>query len=549
MATVMEKLGGVRALVVGGCCELNTTAHELIVEIGSEMGAYNAAESGEDIRQCTALEINRVRQWLAVQIWRGYQEHINARIRRPNEALVISGCRGSKIKVGKCAFVFCLCETYGKLSLEIMTLNLHTERAETSKGVPVSVKGVAQVKVMANKYLKLSDPGAEDYATAPVVKKGPATVIPSSGGEQKEEQEYVETSEIDIAKIKIASQHFLGRKVDKIARALHETMEGHQRQILGTLTVEQLYRDRAAFSQSVRSHVNEDLNKLGFLLVSYTVTEIRDDQGYMDALGATQTALVRREAEEGKARNENEARKKVAQYKSEADIAAARAVRESHIEQNTQMQAQAESDRDLIMKKAEYKRQTNKANEEADAQTRITKAEQDKVVIKEQTQQREEEAKVLVKVAEQEIERVKTEAAGRSEAELLRQQNEAKGVLVEAQAEAERIKNVGEAEAAAIQRRGEAEAEVMRQKAEAFKQYGEAAIVQSIVDKMPDIAEKIAKPLERTEKMVFISQDGQAGSQLTRDITSIVGTVPEAVEGLTGVNLRGALGRLAGGQA
>ena len=81
MATVMKKLGGVRALVVGGCCELNTTAHELIVEIGSEMGAYNAAESGEDIRQCTALEINRVRQRLAVQIWRDYQEHINARIR------------------------------------------------------------------------------------------------------------------------------------------------------------------------------------------------------------------------------------------------------------------------------------------------------------------------------------------------------------------------------------------------------------------------------------------------------------------------------------
>ena len=69
------------ALVVGGCCELNTTAHELIVEIGGEMGAYNAAESGEDIRQCTALEINRVRQRLAVQIWRDYQEHITARIR------------------------------------------------------------------------------------------------------------------------------------------------------------------------------------------------------------------------------------------------------------------------------------------------------------------------------------------------------------------------------------------------------------------------------------------------------------------------------------
>jgi hypothetical protein len=163
------------------------------------------------------------------------------------------------------------------------------------------------------------------------------------------------------------------------------------------------------------------------------LTACLHNQGYMEALGATQTALVRREAEEGKARNENEARKKVAQYKSEADIASARAIRESHIESNTQLAAQAESDRDLNMKRAEFKRETNKANEEAEAQTRITKAEQDKVVIREVTQQREEEAKVLVNVAIQEVERIKTEASGRSEAELLRQQNEAKGVLVEAQ--------------------------------------------------------------------------------------------------------------------
>ena len=76
-----------RALVVGGCCELNTTAHELLVDIGSEIGAYNAAESGESLAECIALprahslEVNRVRQRLAVQIWRDYQDHINARIR------------------------------------------------------------------------------------------------------------------------------------------------------------------------------------------------------------------------------------------------------------------------------------------------------------------------------------------------------------------------------------------------------------------------------------------------------------------------------------
>ena len=70
--------------MVGGCCELNTTAHELLVDIGSEIGAYNAAESGESLAECIALDIyffHRVRQRLAVQIWGDYQDHLNARIR------------------------------------------------------------------------------------------------------------------------------------------------------------------------------------------------------------------------------------------------------------------------------------------------------------------------------------------------------------------------------------------------------------------------------------------------------------------------------------
>ena len=51
------------------------------MDIGSEIGAYNAAESGESLAECIALDIHRVRQRLAVQIWRDYQDHINARIR------------------------------------------------------------------------------------------------------------------------------------------------------------------------------------------------------------------------------------------------------------------------------------------------------------------------------------------------------------------------------------------------------------------------------------------------------------------------------------
>ena len=66
MASALEGAGGVRALVVGGCCELNTAAHELLADFGSQAGAYNAAESGESLTECIALEINRVRQRLAI---------------------------------------------------------------------------------------------------------------------------------------------------------------------------------------------------------------------------------------------------------------------------------------------------------------------------------------------------------------------------------------------------------------------------------------------------------------------------------------------------
>ena len=78
MASAIERFeGGVRALVCGGCCELNTEAHALLVEMGEAMGTLSAAESKEDARQCRALEIRGVRQRIAVQIWRDYQQHIH----------------------------------------------------------------------------------------------------------------------------------------------------------------------------------------------------------------------------------------------------------------------------------------------------------------------------------------------------------------------------------------------------------------------------------------------------------------------------------------
>ena len=57
--------------------------------------------------------------------------------------------------------------------------------------------------------------------------------------------------------------------------------------------------------------VTNDLNGMGYEIVSYVVADVKDDNGYMDALGATQISLVKRQAAEGVSRNVAEQRKKV----------------------------------------------------------------------------------------------------------------------------------------------------------------------------------------------------------------------------------------------
>jgi len=82
----------------------------------------------------------------------------------------------------------------------------------------------------------------------------------------------------------------------------------------------------------------------------------------------------------------------------------------------------------------------------------------------------------------------------------------------------------------------------------AFKNYEEAALVEMIVNQLPAVAREIAAPLAKTEKMVFISSDGQAGSKLTGDVIQMIAQVPHAVKGLTGFDMTEALTRLSNGR-
>src|SRR5262249_37294899 len=144
----------------------------------------------------------------------------------------------------------------------------------------------------------------------------------------------------------------------------------------------------------------------------------------------------------------------------------------------------------------------------------------------------------LQALAEAEKYRLETEAKGAAEAQKL------KGL-----AQADVIRATGEAEAEVIQKKGRAGTEVMRIKADAWKQYGEAAIAQMFVEKLPELARAISEPLSRTDKIVVVSNgDGAAAgaSKITGDVTKIISQLPPIIESLTGINLEKVLSRAVG---
>jgi len=230
--------------------------------------------------------------------------------------------------------------------------------------------------------------------------------------------------------------------------------------------------------------------------------------------------------------------KKVAQFQSESKKGKAKYESEAHIVEAQQMELQREADRNLNIKMAQFDQEIRIAKEKAVAAGEIERAQQQQEVARNTAIQEKIKMQVRVEVAEQESLVNQRNKEGLAKADLLSSQNKAEGLRVTAAAEAEKIRIIGEAEAAAILAKGEADALILQKKANAYKQYGEAALVQMIVEQLPELASNIAKPLANTEKMVFVSQDGAAGSMLTGDINRVIAGLPETVEGLTGIDLR-----------
>jgi len=414
----------------------------------------------------------------------------------PNEALIVSGgCCGSRSKttrVGGWAWAWWLVTDVQRLSLEVMTLNPVCENVETAQGVPLTVTGVAQVKIMKNADL-----------------------------------------------LQTASEQFLGKKEHEIKSTVLQTLEGHLRAILGTLTVEEVYKDRDQFASLVREVAAPDVGRMGIEVLSFTIKDVYDNVTYLASLGKAQTAAVKRDAEIG-----------VAQANRDAGIREAECEKAAmDVKYNTDTKIEDNS-RAFKLQKANFDKEVNTAKAEAQLAYELQAAKIQQKIRNEEIQIQVVERRKQIEIEEQEIRRKEKELMSTvklpAEAEAYKVQTIAEGKRTQtveaARAEAERVRLIGASEARAIEAVGRAEAEKMRMKASAYKQYGDAAIMALVLEALPQIAAEVAAPLAKTDEIVLLG----GADKTTTEVNKLLGQLPPAVQALTGVDVTGALGKIPG---
>jgi len=453
----------------------------------------------------------------------------------PNQVLVVSGRRrayvhpvsgqkevvGFRVVKGGGTFILPVLERVDILSMEILTIEVEVRSVYTVQGVPVHVDGVAQIKIRG-----------------------------------------------DDASIYTAAEQFLSKGPEGIVYVAHETLAGHLRAILGMLTVEEIYKDRDAFAQKVLEVSGGDLANMGLEIVSFVIKDIRDDKEYLESLGRTRTAEVKRDAVKGEAEAQRDATIAQANAARDATIQSALA---RQLGETAKYQAEtkiASAQKDYRVQKAQYDESANRSEVQAELartlQEKITNQEikgqeiqievvskQKQIEVQEQeVQRRTRELEATVeKPAAAERYRIETLASAKkyqTETEAL---GEAAATRARGEGEAEATRARGLAQAEVIRAQGFAEAEAMEKKAAAWQQYNQAAIIQQLIEALPEVAAAIAQPLAQTDRIVIISNggsDGAGASKLTADVTNIIAQVPATIEALTGIDLEQALRTLPG---
>jgi flotillin len=432
-----------------------------------------------------------------------------------NEALVVSGQRDRgpdgrrnlKVVRGGGVIVLPLVNKVGKLKLTARQINVNLADAVTRQGIKVAVQGVATFKI-----------GADDES------------------------------------IRNAAERFLESKDEEVDSIVKNVLEGSLRSIVGTLTVEELNLDRQKFQQAVQDAARGDLATSGLQIDSFTIQAIRDESGYMELIGQQETARRERDARMAKAAADQEA-----------------SVREAEAEQ-----IKINATRDVLLRRAETETQTAAAQARAAQSGPLAEAEATQEVTRKQTELAELEAarkqkELLTSVvrpaeadaeaqirraegdkgariaqAQADAERVKLAGSAEAAVTITKGEAQARVVEVNAAAEAQRTTLEGNAEAGITFTKGEAEAKALALRAEAYRQFNEAAIIQTVLSMLPEIVRAASEPLSAIDSLTVVSNDG--ASDVVKTVTRTVTEANATVKGLTGIDIPALIDDAMGGR-
>ena len=327
---------------------------------------------------------------------------------------------------------------------------------------------------------------------------------------------------------------------------VEQILEGKLRGIVSTLTVEQINEDRAAFEQRIEDDIREELHSMGLSLISYSILRISTQGSYLENRAIPQIASAKSDADIA-----------TAERKRDTEIRTANAIREGEKAKLLADTEIAESQRDKSIKVESYRAEQDRAKADADVAYKLKEIENESLVAEQQAALAKKNAMVVEEklVAEvkkpadakkyetevnAEAEKVRSIKQAEAQAEAIRIKAiaEADALKIAAIAEAEAIRAKGMAEAEAIKAKGIAEAESKDRLAEAMAKYGDAAIVELVVGRLPEIMAEVAKPMEQVDKITIIDNGGREGaSKLTKVVTDIATNGFQTVKDLTGIDL------------
>ena len=410
-----------------------------------------------------------------------------------NEAIIVAGSRGAKVRdergqqvsapsdkgvkvvVGGGTIVLPLVHRIGRLKLTARQIAVQLADAVTSQGIKVQVQGVATFKIGR-----------------------------------------------DVESLRNAAERFLDAKPEQVDSIVKNVLEGSLRSIVGTLTIEELIRDRQKLLQQVQDAAKGDLATSGLQIDAFTIQSFSDESNYIELLGQQSVATVSRDARMAKAATDQEA-----------------AVREAEAQQ-----VKINAARDVSLREAETRTQVAAAQARADQSGPLAQAEAQQEVVRKQTE-----------LAQLEADRKEKEllsttvkpAAAEAQAVIARAEGAKRARIASAEADAETTRLEGGAEAQIVLTKGEAEAKALAMRADAYKQFNDAAIIQTVLAALPEIVRAAAEPMGKIDSLTVMSADG--ASDIVKNATRAVVESTTAIKGLTGLDVPNLIGGALGGRS